>query len=84
MEQAVAAGTTPGEVWFALELEHLHPTVNSKPRRSLAFVVAMDGHDDARFVLQMLAHGEIGDMPTAEHEAHWYRHNPTSRQAVTT
>jgi len=29
-------------------------------------------------------HGEIGDVPPAEHEAGWYRHNPAAREAVTT
>jgi transposase InsO family protein len=24
-------------------------------------------------------HGEIGDVPPAEHEADWYRHNPAAR-----
>jgi hypothetical protein len=28
-------------------------------------------------------HGEIGDVPPAQHEAGWYRHNPAAREAVT-
>jgi len=29
-------------------------------------------------------HGSVGDVPPAEHEADWYRHNPAAREAVTT
>jgi len=55
----VAAGDSPDEARFALHLEHLHPdrTLNRDAitRDALAFVMAIDGHHDARFVLQMAA-----------------------------
>lgn len=66
MEQAVTGGGVRGETRFALQLEHLHPDRGLRAeeitRDALAFVMAMDGHHDARFVLQMVARpGEVAD-----------------------
>ncbi len=59
MKPAVVVGPSSGELRFAIALEHLHPDRDLEPedavRDAVAFVMAMDGQSDARFVLQLLS-----------------------------
>ncbi len=59
MNVAVAAGPGVDESTFAVALDSLQPDRDLKPetttREAVAFIMAMEGQTDARFVLQMLA-----------------------------
>lgn len=55
----VATGPAPDERTFVVALESLQPDRDLKPekatREAVAFIMAMEGQSDARFVVQMLA-----------------------------
>ncbi len=59
MKTAIAAGPGTDESIFAVALDSLQPDSDLKPdaatREAVAFIMAMEGQIDARFVLQMLA-----------------------------
>ena len=63
---------------FKSELVKLHGPWRTRGQLEIAIIEWIDWYN------AVCLHREIGDIPTAEHEADWYRHNPTSRQAVTT
>lgn len=63
---------------FKAELIKLHGPWRTRDTAEIAIIEWIDWYNAVRL------HGEIGDLPPAEHEADWYRHNPTSREAVTT
>ena len=63
---------------FKAELIKLHGPWRARDAAEIAIIEWIDWYSAVRL------HGEIGDVPPAEHEAHWYRQNPASREAVTT
>jgi len=63
---------------FKAELVKLHGPWRTRGQLEIAIIEWIDWYNAVRL------HREIGDMPPAEHEAGWYRHNPTAREAVTT
>jgi putative transposase len=63
---------------FKAELVKLHGPWRTRSQLEIAVIEWIDWYNAVRL------HREIGDIPPAEHEADWYRHNPTSREAVTT
>ena len=56
MTRVATTGLESGDVCFALQLRHLHPDreldAEAVTRDSVAFVTALEGQRDARFVLQ--------------------------------
>lgn len=63
---------------FKSELVKLHGPWRTRSQLEIAIIEWIDWYNGLRL------HREIGDIPPAEHKAHWYRHNETGRQAVTT
>ena len=63
---------------FKSELVKLHGPWRTRGQLEIAIIEWIDWYN------AVCLHREIGGIPPAEHEADWYRHNPTSRQAVTT
>lgn len=63
---------------FKAELVKLHGPWRTRGQLEIAIIEWIDWYNAMRL------HGEIGDVPPAEHEADWYRHNPTAREVVTT
>lgn len=63
---------------FKAELIKLHGPWRRRDGAEIAIIEWIDWYNAVRL------HGEIGHVPPAEHEADWYRHNPTAQHAVTT
>jgi putative transposase len=63
---------------FKAELIRLHGPWRTRDATEIAIIEWIDWYNAVRL------HGEIGDMPPAEHEATWYLQHPTAQQAVTT
>jgi putative transposase len=63
---------------YKSELVKLHGPWRTRSQLELATIEWIDWYNATRL------HGEIGDIPPAEHEANWYRHNTAGRQPVTT
>ncbi len=56
----------------------LHGPWRTRDATEIAIIEWIDWYNAVRL------HGEIGDIPPAEHEADWYRHNPAASAALTT
>lgn len=63
---------------FKAELIKLHGPWRTRDATEIAIIEWIDWYNAVRL------HGEIGDVPPAEHEADWYRHNPAASAALTT
>jgi putative transposase len=63
---------------FKAELIKLHRPWRTRDATEIAIIEWIDWYNTVRL------HGEIGDIPPAEHEADWYRHNPAASAALTT
>ncbi len=63
---------------FKAELINLHGPWRTRDTTEIAIIEWIDWYNAVRL------HGEIGDLPPAEHEADWYRHNPMAQHAITT
>jgi transposase InsO family protein len=62
---------------FKAELVHLHGPWRSRAQLELAIIEWIHWYNTVRL------HGEIGDIPPAEKEAHWYRHQTPAITAGT-
>jgi putative transposase len=62
---------------FKAELIKLHGPWRTRDATEIA-IEWIDWYNAVRL------HGEIGDIPPAEFEADWYRHNPAAPAALTT
>jgi putative transposase len=63
---------------FKSELIKLHGPWRTRDATELAIIEWIDWYNAVRL------HGQIGDVPPADHEAAWYRQNPIAREAITT
>jgi putative transposase len=63
---------------FKAELIKLHGPWRTRDATEIAIIEWIDWYNAVRL------HGEIGDIPPAEHEAVWYRHNPAAPAVYTT
>ena len=63
---------------FKAELIKLHGPWRTRDATEIAIIEWIDWYNAVRL------HGEIDDVPPAEHEADWYRHNPAASAALTT
>jgi putative transposase len=63
---------------FKAELINLHGPWRTRDDTEIAIIEWIDWYNAVRL------HGEIGDIPPAEHEANWYLHNPAATAALTT
>ena len=63
---------------FKAELIKLHGPWRTRDATEIAIIEWIDWYNAVRL------HTEIGDIPPAEHEAHWYHHNPAAPAALTT
>jgi len=63
---------------FKHELVKLHGPWRTRHQLEIAIIEWIDWYNASRL------HGEIGDIPPLEHEAHWYRHNTPALSAGTT
>ena len=63
---------------FKAELIKLHGPWRTRDATEIAIIEWIDWYNAVRL------HSEIGDIPPAEHEANWYRHNPAATAALTT
>lgn len=63
---------------FKAELIKLHGPWRTRDATEIAIIEWIDWYNAVRL------HGEISDVPPADHEADWYRHNPVASEAITT
>ena len=63
---------------FKAELIKLHGPWRTRDATEIAIIEWIDWYNAVRL------HGEIGDLPPADHEADWYRHHLVAREAITT
>ncbi len=63
---------------FKADLIKLHGPWRTGYATEIVIIEWIDWYNAVRL------HGEIGDVPSAEHEADWYRHNPAAPAALTT